>query len=474
MCARIVAILMLALSMVELSATPRGRSELRDFADAIDQSVPAEFAADLLIRVATSRRAAVEDATWRVSILERAFILANTAQEQHRRRALPWTHAMTIEAVSTTGRTRGLDKTSLQARAIGGLLSIEPHLAIDLLKSVPTTVPRLECADTLMYDAEPPYEAIAALIRALQASPRNLRNGSDERLARDVLQSRIAGLETSAEIAPAIEALLVVELQSDQSAAVITKLAERLRSLRDDDWTFTGNLLRTWDAVQRLVDEFARTQRTAVGTLVGAFRSYLVTHFQTRRCSLNGHDIGAIVDMEQVVISQARLLLAYYNQPPLRREDVRGSHTIASVRPRELWRSPQASRVRDALDALGLATNAKATDRERARVTLNEVLLEWTAADEPSLRLFFHQRCLALAAAMQYDASLRVDFADELMTLLTRYAGLVPRVDWFAHVSVLLDVTATDAAVQADVRSAFERSGDPVLTRYARLETILN
>jgi hypothetical protein len=456
------------------SATPTGKSELRTFIESVDDSIPSEFAADLLIRVATSRRAAAEDATWLTSILERAFTLANTAQEQHRRRALPWTHARTLEAVSTIGRTRGLDKTSLQARAIGGLISIEPHRAIDLLKSLPTTVPRLECADTLMYEAGPPYETMAALIRSLQAPLKNLRNAGDERLARDLLQSRIARLETSAEIAPTIDAVLMVDLPADQTAAVMTNLAERLRSVRDDDWTFTGNLLRTFDAVQRLVDAFSRTQRVAVGTLVGAFRSYLVTHFQTRRCSLSGHDIGAILDIEQVVIAEANMVLAYYNQPPLRREDLRGSHTIASVRPRELWRSPQASRVRDALDALGLSANAKAADRERARGSLNDALLEWTTADEPSSRLYFHQRCLALTAAMQYDDSLRVEFVDELVTLLMRYAGLVPRVDWFAHVSVLLDVTLTNAAVQADMRRAFERSGDPVLTRYARLETILN
>jgi len=108
-------------------------------------------------------------------------------------------NAWTVLTLNVSDPELGDYQRELRARAIGGLLSIEPRRAIDLLKNVPTTVPRLECADTLIYDAEPPYEAIAALIRALQAPPRNLRNAGDERLARDLLQSRIAGLERSAD-----------------------------------------------------------------------------------------------------------------------------------------------------------------------------------------------------------------------------------------------------------------------------------
>src|SRR5688572_1097858 len=361
------------------------KSDLREFIDSIDDSVPAEFAADLLIRGASSRRAVDEDTAWLASVYERAFTLASKAQEPRRRRALPWIHGMTLEAVTTMGRMRGLDKTSLQTRAISGLLSFDSSRATDLLKSVPTTVPRLDCTDTLMYDAEPPYEAIAALIRSLQAPPPNLRNTDDERLARELLQSRIADIATSAELAPAISAVLMVNLPAQQIHAVITTLAGRLRSIHDDDWTFTGNLLPTSEAIQRLVDAFGTTHRVAVVDFVGSFRSYVVAHFQTQRCSLTGHNARAILDMEQDVLAQANMLLAAHNQPLLRREDLRGSHTIVSVRPAELWRSTHASNVWEAMDALGmidLSASMLAPERKLARAALYTAFLEWTTASE--------------------------------------------------------------------------------------------
>src|SRR5262245_439507 len=236
----VVTVLTLFLTTTAPSAKPElgpgVRSQVRDFTNGIDESVPAEFAADLMIRAAMSSRADSENDSWRISVFERAFLLANKAQELRRRRAFPWIDHRTLEGVATTGRARGLDKTSLQTRAINGLLSFEPARAIELLMLVPTAVPRLECTDTMMYDAEPPYELIAALIRSLQAPPPNLRLADDERLARELLQSRMAGMETSAELAPAIAAVLMVSWPAQQIDAVITTLAERLQSIHDDDW----------------------------------------------------------------------------------------------------------------------------------------------------------------------------------------------------------------------------------------------
>jgi hypothetical protein len=469
----------LVLTTTTLSSTPVrfGTSELRAFVESIEESVAAEFAADLLIRAASSRRAATEDSAWLAQVLERAFTLGGKAQEPRRRRALPWTHGMTIDAVVTMGRASGLDTTSLQIRAINGLLSLDPHRAIELLKRVPTAAPRLECTDTLMYDAEPPYEAMAALIRSLQAPPPNLRNTDDERLARELLQSRIADIGTSAELAPAMSAVLMVNLPSPQINAVLTTLTERLRSIHDDDWTFTGNLLRTWDAVERFVVAFGSTHRVSVADLLGSFRSYVVTHFQTRRCSLTGHDSGAILDMEQTVITRANMLLAAHNQPLLRREDLRGSHTIASVRPSELWRSPQASRVWEALGAFGMiemSASMLAPQRKVARAQLSTALYEWTTADERSSRLYFHQRCLALITAARGDNVLRAEALDELAALMSRYAESVRPVEWITHVTAVLDAPHANTVMRRYAQKAFEKSGHPILMRYARLEAILH
>jgi hypothetical protein len=56
-------------------------SQLRILADSIPGAVPAEFAADLLIRIADSPAAAKESAEWRANLYEQAFQLASAAQE---------------------------------------------------------------------------------------------------------------------------------------------------------------------------------------------------------------------------------------------------------------------------------------------------------------------------------------------------------------------------------------------------------
>jgi len=82
----VVTVVTLSLTTTALAAPPElngpgARSQVRDFIESIDESVPAEFAADFLIRAASSRRAAAEDPAWLASVFERAFVLGGSAQD---------------------------------------------------------------------------------------------------------------------------------------------------------------------------------------------------------------------------------------------------------------------------------------------------------------------------------------------------------------------------------------------------------
>ena len=64
-----------------LGQTSNAPSRMRVLAESIPGSVPAEFAADLLIRLADSPAAAKEAADWREAIYQQAFDIAGSAQD---------------------------------------------------------------------------------------------------------------------------------------------------------------------------------------------------------------------------------------------------------------------------------------------------------------------------------------------------------------------------------------------------------
>src|ERR1700674_5233855 len=102
-----------------LGQTSNAPSRVRMLAESIPGSVPAEFAADLLIRLADSAAAATEAADWREAIYQQAFEIAGSAQDP-----LPGIPAkgrtldLQTDIKYKASRMLGLDALSLRVRAI--------------------------------------------------------------------------------------------------------------------------------------------------------------------------------------------------------------------------------------------------------------------------------------------------------------------------------------------------------------------
>src|SRR5260221_1371502 len=79
-CRGVAVMAMAALSCAGLAQQPPP-SPLRVLAESIPGAVPAEFAADLMIRIADSPGAAKEGAKWRATLYQDAFDLAGAAQD---------------------------------------------------------------------------------------------------------------------------------------------------------------------------------------------------------------------------------------------------------------------------------------------------------------------------------------------------------------------------------------------------------
>ena len=122
------------------------------------QSAPAEFAAQALLRVAQS--ANLRDKAWKRELLDQAFQSAASARNPVSRRIGTgivlngsW-EQMTSEAANL-----GLDRLSLQTKAVGAMLTVNTRQARELFLTIPQPVPaRLHCEDALVEDPSVYFE----------------------------------------------------------------------------------------------------------------------------------------------------------------------------------------------------------------------------------------------------------------------------------------------------------------------------
>ncbi|HTQ53011.1 MAG TPA: hypothetical protein VMI94_01040 [Bryobacteraceae bacterium] len=123
------------------AAAPTGAPRPRIWADLADgaRSLPGEFAADTLLRIAAAP--GLDDVAFRRQIIEDAFHLASAAQEPFARRRWPGAPVRVFDKAYL----QGLDACTLQCRAVDAMLPIDYRKARQLFADMPA--PRIMPAD---------------------------------------------------------------------------------------------------------------------------------------------------------------------------------------------------------------------------------------------------------------------------------------------------------------------------------------
>ena len=235
-------------------------SPVRMLAESIPGAVSPEVAADLLIRVGDSTAAAKEPAEWRADLYEQAFQLARSAPD-----LLPRYFRRDPRArsrISPVGPAERLDALSLQVRAFNGLLDLRRDRALELAGTIEVRIPALTCSEAMV-------PGPAGVFDIARHSP-------------DLLERQVLSVHSSTQLAPAFEAVLATELPPTESRAHLTALGSTMRSLADDDVSFTDALGPTWAAVKHAID--SADEGSFANFLLDAFRSYLVLHLSGERC----------------------------------------------------------------------------------------------------------------------------------------------------------------------------------------------
>src|SRR5581483_11049307 len=126
-------------------ALPKNIQELVDRA----RSVPPEFAADVLLRLAES------------DLIEEAFRRAAGAQEPVKRLSLRPGGGDTRVSFQARAFAQDLDGLTLQSRAVIDMVKVDKAKAREMFRQIPVPhVPKLNCADMLVYDVSAFYEAL--------------------------------------------------------------------------------------------------------------------------------------------------------------------------------------------------------------------------------------------------------------------------------------------------------------------------
>src|SRR5579862_1041710 len=196
---------------------------LADLADRA-RSLPPEFAADALLRIAAAQYPA--DAAWRQEAIEDAFRLAAAAQEPFPRRN--WT-GKPVRAFDKA-YIQGLDACTLRCRAVHDMLALDYRKAREMFGSIPTPqIPRLSCDDSLVYDLSIFYTT-AGEVAARAFSRKEVANDAQFHF----LERYAVGLTSPVEAAPVARLLTGAPLKNGQFEALVDALAAALPQLSAD------------------------------------------------------------------------------------------------------------------------------------------------------------------------------------------------------------------------------------------------
>ncbi|MGO9227952.1 MAG: hypothetical protein ACLPXM_15945 [Terriglobales bacterium] len=236
------------------------------------RQAPAEFAADAMIRLASTVKL---DPRTRVKLLTEAFQRAAGAQHPYKLHG-SITQNGSSGAYLERAYRQDLDTMSLRLRAIQQMLPLDSAKASKLFLSIARpTLPPVRCEEIVVYDVDRYYDALGAIAKI---GHRNVAK---------ILKDRIGGITSPAQIAPVARLLAQVGLKDSDLQAFTGTFASSLRRVAGDDRSFTYYAPATGPAILSLVDELKRRNLPPL-PLAEAYRLYLVHHLAGDRCA-DGH-----------------------------------------------------------------------------------------------------------------------------------------------------------------------------------------
>jgi hypothetical protein len=440
----------------------------------VARGLPAEFAADALIRIARSPR--TKNPEWKREILDEAFRLTSDVQQPIKRRVvpLPGIPVDTRSGYLSYAFDLKLDALSLRSRIINAMLEVDKSRAQELLAEIPQklAIHSLKCEDALVYDLSDYYEMLA------QVALTTFNDGEIQQGVRvNFLIPYLEAISSPSQIAPAAKLLLSIKGSSPELRILGQSFIVALKQTSLDDRSFSDSITR--EPTIRRVYELARAtgqQEVPYDELIKAFRSYLIKHLTAERCIEN-----AITSRHRLpqYIRDANLLFA---DRPLSIDEVNQSRIDTSAKVNLYWTSRTAKRLFSDLKELRFSSEGegRSTEAEKETQGWQEKLTEflsgleqWDRAEENSELDYLHQKNNLYQALIESipegptrDLVLRKYVSD----LAEQSMAKQSRIEWFLHANDLIRMTrASNPKERFRILQALSGSKNPTLRLYADL-----
>jgi len=432
------------------------------------RQAPAEFAADAMIRLASSEKV---DAGLRVALLAEAFKRAADAQRPLKLHA-------SITRPGTTGTLlehayrQDLDALSLRLRAVEAMMPLDSARARQMFLSIPPpAVPAVRCDEIVVYDVRRYYEDLGAIAKL------------KPKAAAKVLRGRVANLTSPAQIAPAAQLLQQVNLKNSDLRNFTLSLAVNLRAILGDDRSFVYYAAATGPAILGLTEEI-KSRHLDPLPLAGAYRLYLVHHLSGDRCADDQlmDNIGATFNVitgqpvDRLGADAADFFAAKILTPPLQ------PLSEQETTPKSLdgfaagVRACQDSQCQDLnarLRDLALDPDGHETDAWRARLQAVLATLQgWQPGRGQADEVYRNKSWVfSNLFSMSTGGSQEMVLRAWLDCIKQSRSSVSDRAQWLLPLSSLIGRVALEQA-HPELAEELRRENDPVIALYAQLEPL--
>jgi hypothetical protein len=432
------------------------------------RSLPAEFAIDIFIRVQKSNRV---DKQWRKEILEEAFTLTTSVQNELREKGIPFPNASadTRASYRSLAFSLGLDSLSLRVRIIEQMLTIDTNAALRMFNEISPKLPfkTLTCSARTEYDVTDFYRLVEKVTRTGYDLKR-IEQG--ERV--QFILPYIENLTSPAQITPIANLLISLNLRPRESFIISPAFATAIKKVNADDRSFSSALMRdrTTNNVFRLVNVY-RESGVPYDQILNGYRSYLSRHLKAARCE----------DNLTLIEQQLKEVNYFFSDNAISIDDSTPESVEEVPVPPTYFESSQSKTLLDELKELrGFDDDDPATREPHTSAAWQEKMLDylrrleaWDGSGEADAEDYFHQKCflyhtliLLAPAGPQSDQAL----LSYLKLLGEPKAITESRVEWLWHVNKLVQyINGKPPGERMPLLSILANSKNPILQVYGDL-----
>ncbi|MCX6622363.1 MAG: hypothetical protein NTY38_15095 [Acidobacteria bacterium] len=446
---------------------PERSEKIRQLVDSA-RSLPPEFAADVALRLADSD--AIQEKAWKLELYEAAFQLAGAA-----RAAGPGKLAYNLpdsrQRFEGLAAGLGLDRASIQLRAVLGILRQKPGRARELFAQVTVPAPtKLTCADALVSDPGIYYETLGKIFEQAYTP--------EERAEQEPVRMLLAAVQSassSVQLAPLAKALLAIRVTQQQRELLTGAFAARLGQANDDDRTYNYALVEQQFAARMngLIERagasgqaLADTWKAFSGRQEKATRCQGVLNEQTFKMPLGDMTAAASLNPDEKLPNKPELAL--HVKPYPADEDARKLTELV----RGLW-------ISSAGQLMSPEQKQEAEWRSKALDAVSAVD-GWQPASSDNAVDVFHEKLALYRGLLQAGAGPELQ-ERVLQSYLNSLCGSGIQSDrpaeWLVELHVLLDLIRTPKGIpaQGQLREAILKelvgARNPVAAIYGALET---